>query len=76
MAAGRDNRFRSTHCRPNAYWVVEVAERLKAAVCIRSPGSLIGVGCRLANLGPGLGTLAGTLKPTPTCAYQAHIVIP
>ena len=25
-------------------------------------------------LGPSLGTLAGTLKPTPRCAYQAHIV--
>jgi hypothetical protein len=26
-------------------------------------------------LGPGLGTLAGTLWPTPMCAYKAHIVI-
>ena len=39
-------------------------------------GSLVGVGCRLMVLGPGLGTLAGTLEPTPMCAYQAHIVIP
>jgi len=34
-------------------------------------GRLVGVGCRLVHLGPGLGTLA----PTPMCAYQAHIVI-
>ena len=27
------------------------------------------------DLGPSLGTLAGTLEPTPTCAHQAHIVI-
>jgi hypothetical protein len=39
-------------------------------------GSLVGVGCRLAVLGPSLGTLAGTLEPMPMCAYQAHIVIP
>ena len=37
-------------------------------------GSLVGVGCRLMVLGPGLGTLAGTLEPTPMCAYKAHIV--
>ena len=29
----RDNRFRSTACRPYTYRVGEVAERLKAAVC-------------------------------------------
>jgi hypothetical protein len=38
-------------------------------------GSLVGVGCRLLDLGPDLGTLAGTLELMPTCAYQAHIVI-
>jgi len=38
-------------------------------------GSLVGVGCRLMVLGPGLGTLVGTLEPTPMCAYQAHIVL-
>jgi len=26
-------------------------------------------------VGPGLGTLAGTLEPTLMCAYQAHIVL-
>ena len=31
-------------------------------------GFVVGVGCRLMVLGPGLGTLAGTLKPTPMCA--------
>jgi uncharacterized DUF497 family protein len=35
-------------------------------------GSLVGVGCRLMDFGPSL----GTLEPTPMCAYQAHIVIP
>ena len=66
----------------------EVAERLKAAVCSKvaqdqraglkftisgpfSIGSLVGVGCRLMDLGPSL----GTLEPTPTCAYRAHIVL-
>ncbi len=34
------------------------------------------VGCRLMALGTSLGTLAGTPKPTPMCAYEAHIVIP
>jgi hypothetical protein len=38
-------------------------------------GSLVGVGWRLMDLGPSLGTLAGTLALTPMCAYQAHIVI-
>jgi hypothetical protein len=38
-------------------------------------GRLVGVGCRLMVLGPGLGTLAGTPRPTPMCAYQAHIVL-
>ena len=32
-------------------------------------GSLVGVGWRWMILGPGLGTLAGTLEPMPTCAY-------
>jgi uncharacterized DUF497 family protein len=27
------------------------------------------------DLGPGLGTLAGTLEPTPMCAFRAHIVL-
>ena len=40
-----------------------------------SIGTLVGVGCRLMVLGPSLGTLAGTLEPTPMCAYQAHIVL-
>jgi hypothetical protein len=35
----------------------------------------LSLGCRLMVLGPGLGTLAGTLKPTPLCAYRAHIVL-
>jgi hypothetical protein len=34
-------------------------------------GFLVGVGCRLMNLGPRL----GTLEPTPLCAHQAHIVL-
>jgi hypothetical protein len=38
-------------------------------------GSLVGVVCRMMVLGPGLGTLAGTLEPKPVCAYQAHIVL-
>ena len=38
-------------------------------------GSLVGVGCRLMDFGTSLGTLAGTLEPTPMCAYQAHIVL-
>jgi len=38
-------------------------------------GGLVGVGCRVMVLGPCLGTLAGTLDPTPMCAYQAHIVL-
>ena len=32
-------------------------------------GGLVGVGCRLMERGPSLGTLAGTLEPTPMCAY-------
>ena len=38
-------------------------------------GSLVDVGCRLMVLGPGLGTLAGTLEPMPVCAYWAHVVL-
>ena len=38
-------------------------------------GSLVGVGCRLMLLGPGLGTLAATREPMPLCAYQAHDVV-
>jgi hypothetical protein len=32
-------------------------------------GSLVGVACRLVVLGTSLGTLAGTLKPMPLCAW-------
>ena len=35
-------------------------------------GSLVGVGRRLMDFGPGLGTLAGTLEPMPLCASWAH----
>jgi hypothetical protein len=34
-------------------------------------GNLVGVGCRLMVLGPRL----GTLRPMPTCALWAHIVL-
>ena len=37
--------------------------------------ALVAVGCRWMVLGPSLGTLAGTLEPTPMCAYRAHIVL-
>jgi hypothetical protein len=37
-------------------------------------GRLVGVGCGLMVLGLGLGTLAGTLEPTPMCALWAHIL--
>jgi hypothetical protein len=30
---------------------------------------LVGVGCRLMDFGPSLGTLAGTLTRMPMCAY-------
>jgi hypothetical protein len=33
-------------------------------------GSLVGVGGRLMVLGPGLGTLAGTLEPMPLCTRR------
>jgi hypothetical protein len=36
-------------------------------------GNLVGVGCRLMVLGPGLGTLAGTLEPMPMCGSWAHV---
>ena len=39
-------------------------------------GNLVGVGCRLMDLGPSLGTLAGTLEPMPMCAFRAHVVLP
>ena len=39
-------------------------------------GLLVGVGCRMMVVGPRLGTLWGTLRPTPTCALWAHIVLP
>ena len=29
----------------------------------------------MMGVGPSLGTLVGTLRPTPTCAFWAHIVI-
>jgi hypothetical protein len=32
-------------------------------------GLLVGVGCRMMVVGPRLGTLLGTLRPTPTCAF-------
>ena len=38
-------------------------------------GLLVGVGCRMMVFGPRLGTLLGTLRPTPTCALWAHIVL-
>src|SRR5437667_5046000 len=38
-------------------------------------GVLVGVGCRMMVFGPRLGTLLGTLRPTPTCALWAHIVL-
>jgi hypothetical protein len=36
-------------------------------------GSLVGIGCRLMVLGPGLGTLLGTLATMPMCALWAHV---
>jgi hypothetical protein len=43
-------------------------------------GSLVGVGCRLMDFGPSLGTLAGTLAGTlermPRCASWAHVALP
>ena len=36
-------------------------------------GNLVGVGCRIMVVGPRLGTLAGTLQPTPMCAVWAHV---
>ena len=33
-------------------------------------GNLVGVGCRMMVLGPRLGTLVGTLQPTPMCALS------
>jgi hypothetical protein len=38
-------------------------------------GNLVGVGSRMMAFGSSLGTLAGTLAPTPMCAYKAHIVL-
>ena len=39
-------------------------------------GDLVGVGCRLMDLGPSLGTLAGTLERMPMCAWWAHSALP
>jgi hypothetical protein len=36
-------------------------------------GILVGVGCGMMVLGPGLGTLVGTHYPMPMCACQAHV---
>jgi hypothetical protein len=38
-------------------------------------GTLVSVGSRMTIPGPRLGTLAGTLKAMPMCAYQAHVVL-
>ena len=56
--------------------VIWTSPRRMASAEVGVQPSLVGVGCRLMVLGPSVGTLAGTLKWTPMCAYQAHIVLP
>ena len=38
-------------------------------------GNLVGVGCRMMVVGLRSGTLLGTLRMTPMCAFWAHAVL-
>ena len=52
-----------------------LARTLDAVIMGTGVGFLAGVGCRMTDFGPRLGTLLGTLQRRPMCASHAHIAL-